>query len=110
MIAHNNVSTPTFTIRWDPSDKDYIWIAFDNILDGATQSSDDWTVPSGWTEHSTQSDATVTDSGGVSYTSANGILTSPPSGAAGKYTFTNTATLSDGRIISRSVNVIVENI
>lgn len=107
MIKHNGQDIPTFTQRWDPFDKDWIWVAWDDVLDGATISSSTWVMPDGWASHDTRQGQTVEDVHGTQYTAANAVLTSNPDADAGEYTFANRVVLSDGREYERSATVKV---
>lgn len=108
MITHSGRAIPVFPERWDPADKEWVWVAWDNLLDGATISTSTWTLPTGWTEHDAVTSQTVTDEDGNSYTAANGALISNTSAAAGaRVEVANAVALSDGREYERSVSIVV---
>ena len=106
MINHDGTGPAPFRNDWDPSDVEYVWIAWDDILRGATISDSSWTVPTGWTVEAEQMNAAVTDDDGNSYSAANGALLSTTA-TKGRHVFTNHVVLSDGREYERSVAVSV---
>lgn len=108
MVIHTGRNIPTLLDGWDSSDKDWVWVVWDSVLDGATITASTWTLPNGWTEHSTKQSQSVTDENSTSYTSANGVLTSNPEALTGSLSvFANKVVLSDGREYERSVSVVV---
>lgn len=109
MITHDSASIPTLPARWDPQDRDWIWIGWASVLEGASISVSAWTVPAGWTSHSTLADQTVEDEDGTQHANANGVELSTTQ-IAGVHTIANKVTLSDGRILERSVLVHVASL
>lgn len=111
MITHTGRSIPVFPERWDPSDKEWVWVAWDNVLDGATISTSTWALPDGWTEHDSKTGQAVTDKAGNSYAAVNGVLLSSPGAVAGsassRIEIANKVVLSDGREYERSVSIVV---
>lgn len=106
-ITHNGLRIPAFSQRWDPSDKEWVWVCWDSILRGSSIATSNWTLPAGWTSHSTLTDQTVTDEDDVAHAHSNAVLTSTTE-AAGLFILANRVTLADGRVYERSVTVVVE--
>lgn len=109
MITHDSSSIPTLPARWDPQDRDWIWIGWANVLEGASISTSVWTLPTGWTSHSTLTNQNVEDEDGVTHANANGVELST-SNTEGLYVIANKVTLSDGRILERSVRLHVTSL
>lgn len=108
MVTHDGHVIPTFSRRWDPADKDWVWVAWDELLSGATISTSTWVLPAGWTEHETQTSQAITDEDGTEYTAANGALISNADAATGsRVEIANRVVLSDGREYERSAALII---
>lgn len=108
MITHTGRSIPVLPTRWDPSDKAWIWVVWDQVLGGATITTSTWTLPAGWTEHDTKTAQATTDESGNSYSAANGVLTSNSIATpGGQVEIANKVVLSDGREFERSVMIVV---
>lgn len=107
--SHRSRAVAYFDERWDPQDKEYIWICWTDILEGATISVSNWTLPANWTSHNELSSQSVDDESGTTLADCNGVLTSTTE-TSGKHTFANKVTLSDGRIYERSVSVTVKTL
>lgn len=109
MISHDGRFIPTLVQRWDPADKDWLWMAWDGVLNEASITASTWTLPSGWTAHETRMARAVVDEAGNSYAAANGVLTSNPDAAVGeRVEIANKVVLSDGREYERSVAIVVD--
>ena len=109
MLIHTGRSIPRFDERWDPDDTDIVWVAWDDVSNGSAITASVWTVPTGWTITTQYTSQSVTTDDGTSYTQCNGILVSTTE-TSGTYTLANRTTFADGRIIERSVRVIVETL
>ncbi len=107
--SHKSGAVPYFKERWDPQDKEYIWICWADILEGASISTSVWAVPTNWTSHSELDDQTVADEAGTNRLNCNGILTSTTE-TSGEHVFANKVTLSDSRVYERSVTVEVKTL
>jgi len=107
-LHHNGLRIPTLPEKWDPSDVDWVWMSWADVLRGASLLTSNWVVPTGWTVGQTLVNQTVVDSDGTSYANANGALLSTTAGP-GLFSISNIVTLSDGRSIERSFTVVVEN-
>ena len=108
MITHTGRQIPVFPERWDPSDKDWVWVAWDNVLSGASITSSTWTLPDGWTVSDTNTSQAVTDEDGNSYSAANGALISNPDAVIGaRVEIANKVVLSDGREYERGFALVV---
>lgn len=108
MIIHKSRGAPTFRERWDPSDKEYVWFCWSDVIEGSSIATSDWTLPEGWTNHGDLVDQTVEDDGGAERENCNGALIST-SETEGTHTITNKVTLADGRVYERSVNILLED-
>ena len=109
ILAHDGIRIPRFPERWDPQDEDTVWIAWDDVANGATITASVWTVPATWTVEAQFDGVPVTTDDGTAYTAANGARLSTTD-ESGTYTISNRATFSDGRIIERSVNITVQQL
>lgn len=109
MIVHDGSASPAFEDRWDTFDIDYVWVAWDELLRGATITDSEWVVPDGWTVVAEQQDASVTDSDGNTYDAANGALLSTTA-TTGRHKISNRVTLSDDRQYERTVIVVVRQL
>lgn len=109
MITHDGSGPQVFSEIWDTQDIDYVWIAWDDLLRGATITDSDWTIPTGWTGSAAQMAASVTDDDDNAYTAANGILLSTTA-TRGRHKISNHVTLSDGREYERTVVVVVRQL
>lgn len=109
MIVHHGTRIPSFTEKWDPSDREYVWICWAEKLDGASITLSEWTIPANWTSSDTLTDQTVADEDGTNFTSCNGNLLSTTEDF-GDFVITNKITLSDGREYERSVTIQVMNV
>lgn len=109
MIVHPGTAPQALYERWDPYDIEYVWIAWDGMLDGATISTSTWVLPTGWTLVAAQMAASVTDEDGNTYAAANGALLSTTT-TSGRHTISNRTTLSDGRQYERSMIIVVREL
>lgn len=109
MIIHDGKTVPLFEELWDPSDKDFIWVAWDNLIGSASISNSEWTVPAGFTIHSQQMSGSVTDIDGNTYAKANGALISTTA-LTGTFIISNKVTLNDERVLERSVKIKVKQL
>jgi hypothetical protein len=107
-VQHKGVLVPVFPERWDPADEAYIWVCWEDILEGASILTSVWTMPSNWTQSDPLEDQTVSDEGGVDRLNCNGVFATT-SETSGIYQITNTVTLSGSptRTYKRSVSVEV---
>jgi len=104
VVVHDSNIIPE--IAWDESDKDFLWFVWDEVLHGSSLATSTWTIPAGWTSHSVQFNASVTDpQTGKVYNSANSIFLSTGGAASGIYQIKNNVVLADSREYSRTVTI-----
>lgn len=108
MLIHTGKSIPRFDARWDPDDKDIVWVAWDDAANGSPITASLWTVPSGWTIDTAFESQSVTTDDGTTYDKCNGALVGTTQ-TEGTYVLSNRATFGDGRILERSVRVLVRD-
>lgn len=103
------MSTTRFSQAWDPSDIEKVWVVWDDLLDGATITESNWTVPNGWTVEASQLSESVTDSNSETYSSANSATLSTTT-TRGVHKVSNHVVFSDGREYERSVEIVVRQL
>lgn len=107
-IIHDGERVPAFDEAWDVYDIDWVWFAWDDVLDGATIATSVWVTPDGWTLEQQSDDTAVTDGAGVTYSHANGARFTAASAEPGRRAvIANRVTISDGRAFERSVAVLL---
>lgn len=110
MIIHNGVDIPSLAERWDPNQRSWINITWQDFLNGRTIVSSSWILPTGWTSVKEETSQSVTDTGvspNVTYTSTNRIYLTTTK-KSGVYTVTNRVLLSGTsplETLDRSVNI-----
>lgn len=109
MIFSSGAAQQALYDRWDPFDVDYVWIAWDEILRGATISDSEWIAPAVWTIAAEHVSASVTDEDGNTYDAVNGALLSTTA-TAGRHKISNRVSLSDGRQYERTVIIVVQEL
>lgn len=109
MILHDGLGPPQLDDFWDTYDQDYIWVAWDEVLRGATISDSAWVIPASWTNHAEQQSASVTDEDGNAYEAANGVLLSTTA-VSGRHRISNRIMLSDDRQYERTIIVVVRQL
>ena len=109
MILHDGTAAPSFEGFWDPSDVDYVWVAWDDDLEGSSISQSEWVLPEGWSLVSALVSQPVAAKDGTAFTAANGALLSTTA-TSGRFLLTNRCTFSDQRRLDRSVFVTVREL
>ncbi len=101
----------------DPADVDFYFIVWcdadgtndggatdDGELQGATISTSNWTIPTGITEDSSDTNSITIQ--GISYSASTVATITVSGGTAGTdYELTNVITTSDGRTLSKSITI-----
>ena len=105
-VTHDGKEAPILPEEMNPDDIDTFYVSWTDKLNGATLSSDTWTLPTGFTQVSTVSDVSVV-SNGITYLNSNGVTVST-SLTTGKHLLSNNAVFSDGREITRSLYVVLD--
>lgn len=109
MILHDGQGAPTFEEQWDPADRAYVWVCWDDLLEGATIATSNWQVPSNWTEDLPLVAQTVQGNDGTQYVNCNGIRLKSGNTYSEIVRVTNAVTFSDGREFERSVKLDVRD-
>ena len=107
---HKGLIVPAFAARWDPSDAEYVWVCWEDILNGASILTSTWTLPSSgnWVNGGELVDQSVQDDAGTTRANCNGVHLST-SDTSGEHTVTNRVTLSGSpqRTLERSVKIVI---
>lgn len=104
---HDGVITPVFKQRWDAGDEDWVWVAWDDLVRGASLSFSEWLLPDGWEVRGENHAAMVTDDvSGRSFSVANAVLLSVAP-VEGLYQLVNRVEFDDGRKYQRGVGIEV---
>ena len=106
-VQHEGKEAPVLPEEMNPADTDTFYISWTEKLNGATLSSDTWTIPTNFTEVSTVSNVSVIE-GGTTYADSNGVTLSTTE-VEGKFLITNNAIFSDGREVSRSFYIKLDD-
>lgn len=93
-IVHDGTKIPQFDESWGVGDKDWVWMAWDDLLDeNASIDSSTWEVPDHWTVSQELTAQTVKDEDtGTEYTGVNGAFVTTQQ--AGGSVLTNKVVLS----------------
>lgn len=106
MIEHDGKRIPVFNEAWDPSDKEHVWIDWEDLSYGAAIVESTWTLPNGWVGDQELVGQTVVDLKGNQYNLANGISLSTTL-ASGTYEFANKVVFPGPRQYERSVKLVI---
>ena len=107
MAIHNGKRAPRLNEDFNPLDDDAFYVVWTTKLDGDTISSSTWTVPTGWTTSSEQTNQSVTIDG-ITYTDANAVRLTTINSSGEAYIVNNIVTAA-GLSLSRGFYIQIDS-